>query len=183
MKSTPLTNYSTSTDMDLGHRTKRSEAVTQENAFAQSHSGYHKLSGSISHKKIINEAQSLARRLLGLGPRNQARVALIVEKHLDFVRYYMACRYAGLVPFPLPAIYKSEDLPEDVLRLHRGLVTSKAEIAIASSAQLPLLMKAADGLNLSFYGGTGAFIHLPEADVILHPAQNRVQQPSAKLAA
>jgi fatty-acyl-CoA synthase len=183
MNSTPFTNYSTLTDMDLGLRTKSSEAVTQENTFAQSHSGYRKLSGSISHKKIINEAKSLARRLLGLGPRHQARVALIVDKHLDFVRYYMACRYAGLVPISLPAIYQTDDLPEDVLRLHRGLVKSKAEIAIASTAQLPLLMKAADGLNLSFYGGTGAFIHLPEADVMLHPAQNRIQQPSAKLAA
>ena len=30
-------------------------------------------------------------------------------------------------------------------------------------------MKAAAGLNLSFYGGTKAFIHLPEKDVQLHP--------------
>ena len=125
----------------------------------------------------------MARRLLGLGPRHQARVALLVDKHLDFVRYYMACRYAGLVPFPLPVIYQPNDRPEDVMRLHRDLRTSKAEIAIASTTHLPLLVKAADGLNLSFYGGTGAFIHLPEADILLHPAENRIQKPSTKLAA
>ncbi len=183
MNSTLLRNDLTLTDLDLDIRIKSAIGVTQDKTVAQIHSGYHKLKETVLHKKIINEAQSLARRLLGLGPRHQARVALIVEKHLDFIRYYLACRYAGLVPFPLPAISQSDNCSEDVMRLYQGLRTSKAEIAIASTTHLPLLIKAADGLNLSFYGGTGAFIHLPEADVLLHPAPNRIQKPSAKLAA
>ena len=115
----------------------------------------------------------MARRLLGLGPRRTARVALIVDTHLDLVRYFMACRYAGLVPVPLAAPTRRGDNPNNAAQLHRRLAASKAEIAIASAAHLRDLVKAAAGLNLSFYGGTGAFIHLPEVDVLLHPARNR----------
>jgi hypothetical protein len=32
------------------------------------------------------------------------------------------------------------------------------------------LMKAAASLDLSFYGGTRAFVHLPEADAQLQPS-------------
>lgn len=39
----------------------------------------------------------------GLGPRRGAHVALVVDTHPDFVRYFFACQYAALVPVPLPA--------------------------------------------------------------------------------
>jgi fatty-acyl-CoA synthase len=92
----------------------------------------------------------------------------MMDRHLDFVRYFMACRYAGLVPIRLPAATRTLNSSKDVAHLHSRLVDCRAEIAIASEAHLPLLMKAAAGLNLSFYGGTGAFIHLQEEDILLH---------------
>lgn len=130
--------------------------------------GTGKLSIALPYKKLRKEARSLARRLLGLGPRRGARVALVADTHPDFLRYFFACQYAGLVPIPLPAPIQLGDRRSYVEQLCRLLVTCRAEIAIASEAHLPFLMKAAASLDLSFYGGTKAFVHLPEENVQLH---------------
>jgi len=66
------------------------------------YNGAGKLSAVLPYKKLQKEAQSLARRLLGLGPRRGTRVALVADTHPDFMRYFFACQYAGLVPVPLP---------------------------------------------------------------------------------
>jgi fatty-acyl-CoA synthase len=126
------------------------------------------LSTVLPYKKLRKEARSLARRLLGLGPRRGARVALVADTQPDFMRYFFACQYAGLVPIPLPAPIQLGERRSYVAQLRRLLVTCKAEIAIATEPHLPFLMKAAASLNLSFYGGTKAFVHLPEEDVQLH---------------
>jgi len=129
--------------------------------------GTGKLSTVLPYKKLRKEARSLARRLLGLGPRRGARVALVADTQPDFMRYFFACQYAGLVPIPLPAPIQLGHRRSYVEQLRRLLVTCQAEIAIATEAHLPFLMKAAASLNLSFYGGTKAFVHLPEEDVQL----------------
>jgi fatty-acyl-CoA synthase len=130
--------------------------------------GTGKLSTVLPYKKLRKEARSLARRLLGLGPRRGARVALVADTQPDFMRYFFACQYAGLVPIPLPAPIQLGDRRSYVAQLRKLLVTCKAEIAIATEPHLPFLMKAAASLDLSFYGGTKAFVHLPEEDVQLH---------------
>jgi len=130
--------------------------------------GTGKLSTVLSYKKLRKEARSLARRLLGLGPRRGARVALVADTRPDFMRYFFACQYAGLVPIPLPAPIQLGDRLSYVAQLRRLIATCRAEIAIASETHLPFLMKAAASLDLSFYGGTKAFVHLPEEDVQLY---------------
>ena len=132
--------------------------------------GAGKLSAVLPYQKLQKEARSLARRLLGLGPRRGARVALVADTHPDFMRYFFACQYAGLVPVPLPAPIQLGNRQDYAGQLRRLLKTCKAEIAIASESYFPLIMKAAACLNLSFYGSTKAFIHLPEEDVELHPS-------------
>lgn len=132
--------------------------------------GTGKLSVALPYSKLRKDARSLARRLLGLGPRRGARVALVADTHPDFMRYFFACQYAGLVPVPLPAPIQLGKLQDYTGLLRRLLHTSKAEIAIASEVYLPFLMKAAASLDLSFYGGTKAFIHLPDDEIQLHPS-------------
>jgi len=130
--------------------------------------GTGKLSSELPYRKLRREARSIARRLLGLGPRRGARVAIVADTGPDFVRYFFACQYAGLIPIPLPAPIQLGDRRNYVGLLRRLLAACRAEIAIASEAHLPFLMEAAAGLNFSFYGGTKAFVHLPEEDVQLH---------------
>jgi fatty-acyl-CoA synthase len=172
MNTTQITDYPSLPEADPGYLTDVPTSVAQDLTFPITKHNVGDFNRPISHRKILHEARSLARRLLGLGPRYQARVALIVDRHLEFVRYFLACRYAGLVPIRLPAAPRSPNSSRDTAQLRNRLVNCRAEIAVASDAQLPLLMKAAAGLNLSFYGGTGAFIHLPEEDILLPEYQN-----------
>ena len=132
--------------------------------------GSAKLTVVLPYQKLRKEARSLARRLLGLGPRRGARVALVADTHPDFMRYFFACQYAGLVPVPLPAPIQLGNRQDYTGQLRQLLQTCRAEIAIASESYLPNLMKAAASLDLSFYGGTRAFIHLPEEEVQLQPS-------------
>ncbi|MBT8363228.1 MAG: AMP-binding protein, partial [Deltaproteobacteria bacterium] len=142
------------------------EGITGYNFYDESG----KLSTVLPYKKLRKESRSLARRLLGLGPRRGARVALVADTQPDFMRYFFACQYAGLVPIPLPAPIQLGDRRRYVEQLRRLLVTCNAEIAIASETHLPFLMKAAASLDLSFYGGSRAFVHLPEEDLQLRPS-------------
>ena len=134
------------------------------------YNGTGKLSTALPYKQLRKEARSLARRLLGLGPRPGARVALVADTHPDFMRYFYACQYAGLVPIPLPAPIQLGDRRSHSDQLRKLLIACEAEIAVASEAHLSFLMKAAASLDLSFYGGTRAFVHLPEVDAQLKPA-------------
>ena len=132
--------------------------------------GSGKLSAVLPYKNLQKEARTLARRLMGLGARRGARVALVADTHPDFMRTFFACQYAGLVPVPLPAPIQLGNRHGYAGQLQRLLNVCQAEIAIASESFLPYLMKAAAGQNLRFCGGTKAFIHLPEKDVQLHPS-------------
>lgn len=175
MNSTHITDYPSLSEADTGYLTDMPVLAARDLTVPVIKNKAGDFNRSISHRKILHEARSLALRLLGLGPRYGARAALIVDRHLELVRYFMACRYAGLVPIRLPAALSSHNDSGDTAQLHDRLVNCRAEIAIASDANLPLLMKAAAGLNLSFYGGTGAFIHLPEEDILL---QTTKRQPT-----
>jgi fatty-acyl-CoA synthase len=50
--------------------------------------------------QLREEALALAQRLLSLKPERGARVALLAETRPDFLRFFFACQYAGLVPVP-----------------------------------------------------------------------------------
>ena len=52
--------------------------------------GSGQLSAVLPYKQLQKEARSLARRLLGLGPRRGARVALVADTHPDFMRYFLS---------------------------------------------------------------------------------------------
>ena len=171
MNATYITDYPSLSEADPGYLTDVPTLVAQDLTFPIIKHNVVDFNRPISHRKILHEGRSLARRLLGLGPRYQARVALIVDRHLEFVRYFMACRYAGLVPIRIPAAPRTLNSSKDAAHLNNRLVNCRAEIAIASDAHLPILMKAAAGFNLSFYGGTGAFIHLPEEDIPLQTVE------------
>jgi fatty-acyl-CoA synthase len=97
-------------------------------------------------------------------------VALVADTHPDFMRYFFACQYAGLVPVPLPAPIQLGIHQDYTEKLRRLLHACRAEAAIASEPYLPYIMKAAAGLDLNFCGGTKAFIHLPEEDVQFQPS-------------
>ena len=56
----------------------------------------------LSYAQLREQALQLARRLCGLNAERGARVAIVADTHPDFLRFFFACQYAGLVPVPLP---------------------------------------------------------------------------------
>jgi fatty-acyl-CoA synthase len=168
MEPTPTKNNLPLCRGDFANLTQALDYAARGTTGYNFYDGTGNLSAVLPYKKLQKEAQSLARRLLGLGPRRGARVALVADTHPDFMRYFFACQYAGLVPVPLPAPIQLGIRHDYAGQLRRLLHACKAEIAIASEPYLPYLMKAAASLDLSFYGGTKAFIHLPEENVQLH---------------
>ena len=170
MAPTPTKNNLTLRRGDFASLAQALDYAAGGNTGYNFYDGAGKLSTVLPYKKLQKEARALARRLLGLGPRRGARVALVADTHPDFMRTFFACQYAGLVPVPLPAPIQLGKRQDYAGQLQRMLKACKADIAIASEPFLPDLMKAAAGLNLRFCGGTKAFIHLPEEDVQLHPS-------------
>ena len=93
---------------------------------------------------------TLARRLLSLPLERGARVAVVAETNPDFLRFFFACQYAGLVPVALPASANLGGHEAYVGRLRRVLQGCGASVAMASSQFLRFLREAADGVGLAF---------------------------------
>ena len=116
------------------------------------------------------QAQTLARRLLSLPLARGARVAVVAETNPDFLRFFFACQYAGLVPVALPASVNLGGHAAYVGRLRGLLQGCDAAAAMASSQFLRFLREAADGMGLAFIGTAAAFDELPDRDVLLQPS-------------
>jgi fatty-acyl-CoA synthase len=108
------------------------------------------------------EAIELARKLLGLGLEPGARVALVAETTPEFLRFFYACQYAGLIPVALPASVKVGAHCAYVAQLQRLLEASDAAIGVASEGYLSFLQEASQGLNLRMVDMPEAFHALPQ---------------------
>jgi fatty-acyl-CoA synthase len=142
---------------------------------AQGQTGYNfydgrgKLSAVLPFSKLHDDARSLAKRLNGLGLERGARVALVADTHPDFIRFFFACQYAGLIPVPLPASIHMGGRTTYVNQLRRLLLSCRAAVAMATDDFFPFLSEAAEGLQLRFCGTSDAFARLPEASIPLSP--------------
>ena len=145
------------------------------NYAAQGQTGYNfyngrgKLSAVLPFSKLRDESRALARRLSGLGLERGARVALVADTHPDFIRFFFACQYAGLIPVPLPASIHMGGRESYVNQLRLLLISCRANIAMATEDFFPFLSEASEGLDLRFSGTPKAFAELPAATIPLSP--------------
>ena len=123
----------------------------------------------LSYADLRADARRLASRLCGLGVPRGGRVALVADTDPDFLRFFFACQYAGLIPVPLPALVQMGGRDAYVNQLRRLLGICGAEIAVSPKGFHPFLTEAAEGLNLRFTGTPAMFADLPEADTELRP--------------
>jgi fatty-acyl-CoA synthase len=121
------------------------------------HSGRGEHYATLTYAELRARSLDLARRLSGLGLERGARVALVADTNPDFIRFFFACQYAGLVPVPVSASLHLGSQRAYVAQLQHLLASCGAEAAMASPAFLPYLRQAAEGLPLRFLGEPAAF--------------------------
>jgi fatty-acyl-CoA synthase len=131
------------------------------------YSGKADLVATLPYPLLRSSARSLARKLLGLGLPRGGRMALVAETDADFVRFFFACQYAGLVPVPLPAAVHLGGRQGIIENLRKLVEVCGAQAAMASRSFFPFLAEAAQGLDLKHVGEPGFFDALPEADLPL----------------
>jgi len=116
---------------------------------------------SLTYTQLRQEAIELGRKLLGLGLERGDRVALVAETNPDFVRFFYACQYSGLIPVALPASVKIGAHSAYVAQLQRLLEASDAAVAVASEGYLSFLREASEGMNIRMVDAPEAFHGLP----------------------
>lgn len=129
---------------------------------ANFYSGRGKLAMVLPYRTLRLQALVLARRLQSLHLERGARIAVVAETNPDFLRFFFACQYAGLVPVALPASLNLGGHEAYVSRLRSLLRGCGASVAMASNQFLPLLREAAVDIKLAFLGTPAAFDELPE---------------------
>jgi len=115
----------------------------------------------LPYRTLREQSLLLAQRLVGLGLKRGARVALVAETNPDFLRFFFACQYAGMVPVALPASINLGGHDAYVARLRGLLDRCGASVAVASNEFVGFLKAAAAEMNLVFIGTSAEFDKLP----------------------
>lgn len=120
------------------------------------YNGRGELSCALAYSSLREQAQATARRLLGLGLEQGARVALVADTVPGFMACFFACQYAGLVPVPLPVTVGLGSRDAYIRQLSGLLRGCDASVAIAPEDFMSFLSQAAeqaaDDVELAWLG-------------------------------
>jgi len=152
---------------DFATLTEALDYSAQGETGANFYTGRGELYATLPYGKLREKSRVLARKLLGAGLEKGDRVALVAETDPDFLRFFFACQYAGLIPVALPASVNLGGHTVYVTQLRGLLQSSKAAMAMAPSGYASFLEEAGEGLDLRLIGDPGVFDALPEADIEL----------------
>ncbi|HFD13056.1 MAG TPA: fatty acyl-AMP ligase [Crenotrichaceae bacterium] len=134
------------------------------------YTGRGELYSVLPYSELRQQAMQLARRLLSFGCKRGSRITLIADTHPDFLRFFYACQYAGLVPVALPIPVTLGSHNAYVEQINSFLRASKPSVAIAPEGYLPLLEEAACGIDIDFVGSPEQFNQFPEGSPELVPS-------------
>lgn len=157
---------------DFATLTEALDYAAQGETGSSFYTGRGAIYASLSYADLRVQALDLAHKLLGLGLEKGNRVALVAETNPDFIRFFYACQYAGLIPVALPASVKVGAHCAYVAQLHQLLKSSDAAIGVASEGYLPFLQEASNGLDMRMVDAPEAFFALPASEQALpavHP--------------
>ena len=135
------------------------------------YTGRGELYAVLTYAELRDQAQSLARRLRGLGAERGARMVIVADTHPDFLRFFFACQYAGLVPVPLPIPHNPGSHKAYLAQIRAMTQGCQASLAMAPADYSDLLDKATAGLGLTFVGTPEDYDALPQQDGELQPMQ------------
>ena len=103
MDATPAANNLSLKIADFSTLAEALDYAAQGNTGYNYYNGSAKLYATLPYQKLREDAVALARRFMGLGVNRGSRVAIVADTQPDFMRFFFACQYAGLIPVPLPA--------------------------------------------------------------------------------
>lgn len=121
------------------------------------YTGRGSLYATLPYAQLRDEAREMARRMIGAGLSRGDRVALLAESNPDFLKFFFACQYAGLVPVPLPVSVNLGSQAAYVRQLRGMLASCQPSMAIAPEGFVSYLAEASVGLGLSFVGDAQSF--------------------------
>ena len=169
MKPTPTENTVPLRPGDFANLSQALDYAARGVTGCNFYTGKGELSAVVPYEELREQAQTLARRLQSLGLLRGARVALLADTNPDFMRFFFACQYAGLVPVPVPASIHLASRSVYVEQLRALLVKCQASVAVVPPGFLPFLTEAAESLDLRFIGSPEDFAKLPENMNALRP--------------
>ena len=123
----------------------------------------------LPYRELRRRAQDVAARLTGLGFARGSRVAIIAETSPEFLEFFFACQYGGLVPVPLPLSVNFGGREAYEERLRGMLRTAQASVAVASAELIATLRSAAAGTGVNLVGTPEHFRDLPAKGPALRP--------------
>jgi fatty-acyl-CoA synthase len=125
------------------------------------------LYNSLTYRELRLQSIELAGKLLGLDLEPGSRVALVAETTPEFLKFFYACQYAGLIPVALPASIKVGAHQAYVAQLQRLLEASDAAVGVASEGYLSFLQEASEGLAMRMVDTPESFHALPVSEQAL----------------
>jgi fatty-acyl-CoA synthase len=161
MEATPTENTLPLRFGDFSTLADALDYAAQGETGANFYNGKGQLEAVLPYAVLRDDALIIARQLMGLKLERGSRVALVAETYPDFLRFFYACQYAGMVPVPLPASIHLGGHKAYVAQLRRLLLNCRAQVAVAPGLFMSFLGEAAGGLALAFVGTPEQFSDLP----------------------
>ncbi len=124
---------------------------------------------ALPYRELRQEARKWARKLLALGLKRGATVAILAHTRPFFVKLFFACQYAGYVPVPLPLMLQLSSAEAYVKQLARLLKISRAEALFVHEEFLKFGQEAAKEARVPHFGTEETLEALPEKDAPLKP--------------
>jgi len=162
MEATPTENNVPMRHSDFSSLAEALDYAASGKTGCNFYDGKGQLEAVLPYAVLRDEAVIIARQLMGLNLERGSRVALVAESYPDFLRFFYACQYAGMVPVPLPASINLGGHKSYVAQLRRLLLNCRAQVAVAPPLFASFLSEAAEGLSLEFVGTPEQFSKFPK---------------------
>ena len=124
---------------------------------------------SLPYRELREAAIALARGLIRAGLPKGARVALLADTTADFMIFFQACQYGGLIPVPVALPTTIGGRESYIAGVRRQLESCGAAAVMAPDELMSFIEKAAEGLGIGLVGPAEHFYALPGDGVDLRP--------------
>jgi fatty-acyl-CoA synthase len=124
---------------------------------------------ALSYRELRERALDLAARLPSARLRRGDRVAIVAETTPDFLIFFFACQYAGMIPVPLPLCVNFGGREAYAGRLHGMLMAAGARAAVGPEDLVDALRVASAGTAVAQLGTPAEFYAMPASPEALAP--------------